>query len=84
MHCCVPVGVNGLVHSVEKIEENHVKAQKSFHRWADSYDKSHVTNPWPRNVAFHHSSLVNFQSQIQYDMVPNILYSIFVMMHICI
>ena len=67
--CSLTVGAKGLVHSVEKIPENHMKAQSSFYRWADSYDKLHVTDPWPRNVTFFHSALADFQSQIQYDMV---------------
>ena len=67
--CSLTVGAKGLVHSVEKIPENHMKAQRSFYRWADSYDKLHATDPWPRNVTFFHSALADFQSHIQYDMV---------------
>jgi predicted O-methyltransferase YrrM len=52
------LGTDGILHSFDVNPKSTINARQDFNKWRQSFNISNESNPWPDNVKFNHSNIL--------------------------
>ena len=56
----------------EARSDHHKRAVSNWRTWKESYDVTHVEQPWPDNISFHNTVLQECQGSIADEMIDGV------------